>query len=462
MALTGQDPGQWGLERRQGRLHMDGHDLVALADSHGTPLHVASARVLEQRCRELVEAVADYPAQKRICYSYKTNRIAGLLRVLHREGCGAEVVDEYELRLAFELSVPPERIVFNGPNKTDRELQLAVKHGVGLIVADGLEDLERLDAMGAALGRPVSIALRICPDIKPRGMNVSSLTGSRRTQFGFDLRSGEAARAVQLAVERRHLRLRGMMAHVGSGIRDLQSVRRSIERLLDLQLAAAAAGAAPDVLDIGGGLGTRLSREFTTWEMMRYLTIGRLPRRPRPAPADLVRHYGATVVESVTSGCRHRGLDLPSLVLEPGRMLVSDGQVLLLRVGAVRERRGVGRFALADGGAMTVSMMFLSEYHSILLANRAAPLDEKTSVFGRLPSPMDVVYRGMPTPRLKRGDLLAVMDAGAYFTATETSFGGARPAVVLIDDDRPKLVRRRERYEDRMALESGLEDSGVG
>jgi diaminopimelate decarboxylase len=453
---TAPDPALWGLERRDGRLHIDGQDLVALADRFGTPLHVASARVLEMRCRELQGAFSDYPAPVRVCYSYKTNRIAGILRVLHGAGCGAEVVDEYELQLARQLEVAAEHVVLNGSNKSDRELELAVEQGVGLIVADGMEEIRRLDELGAAAGRRVSVALRVCPDIRPRGMNVSSITGSRQTHFGFDLRSGEASRAVREAVTRRNLRLRGMMAHIGSGIHDLGSIARSVERLLDLQLEARRVGAAPDLLDVGGGLGTRRSREFTTWELLRYLALGRLPRPPHPAPEDLVVRYGAALTEAVTAGCRRRGLEVPALVLEPGRALVSDAQVLALRVGAVRERPGVGRFAVTDGGAMTVSMMFLSEYHSVLLANRDAPLDGETNVFGRLPSPMDVVYRGAPLPRLEVNDLLAVMDAGAYFTATETSFGGARPAVVLIEDGEPHLIRRRESYADRIALDSEI------
>ncbi len=437
---------------------MDGQDLTELAARYGTPLYVASARVLQARCRELLDALAQYPRPVQVCYSYKTNRVAGVLQVLHRAGCGAEVVDEYELRLARQLEVPADRIVLNGPNKSEAELVQAVEAGIGLIVVDNLEELDRLDQLGAAEGRTVPIALRVCPDVKPRGMNVSSITGSRRTQFGFDLKSGEATRAVRVAVARPHLRLRGVMAHIGSGIRDLRSVTRCVERLLDVQLEAARAGAEPDLLDVGGGLGTRLSREFTTWEMLTYLGFGRLPRAPRTAPADLFARYGNTVTEAVTEGCNRRGLDLPTLILEPGRALVSDGQVLLLKVGQVRERPGVGRFAITDGGAMTVSMMFLSEYHAVLLANRNAPLEGTTTVVGRLPSPMDVVYRGMPLPRLEQGDLLAVMDAGAYFTATETTFGGPRPAVVLLERGEPRLVRRRESFEDRVALDCELRD----
>ncbi len=451
------DPSLWGLERRDGELFLDGANLCALATRFGTPLHVASARILQSRCSELSRAFSGYPGPVSICYSYKTNRTAAILSVLHGAGCGAEVVDGLEMRLALQLGVDPARIVLNGANKSEHELRTAVEEGLGLVVVDGFAELERLEGLGEEYDRTVPVALRICPDVKPRGMNVSSITGSRRTQFGFDFESGEAHVAIERAISKPHLRLCGVMAHIGSGIHDLKGVAKSIGRLLDLQLAATRLGAEPDRLDVGGGLGTRLSHEFTTVEMLRYLATGRLPRRPRRDPENLFSRYGTLVTDAVTAGCRRRGLEIPKLILEPGRALVSDAQVLLLTVGQVRERPGVGRFAITDGGAMTVSMMFLSEYHAVLLANRDAPLDGRTHVFGRLPSPMDVVYRGARLPRLDPGDVLAVMDAGAYFTSTETTFGGARPPVVLVEDGEVKLARRRETYEDRVALECGLQ-----
>src|SRR5262245_1307332 len=116
------DPGLSHLERRNGVLHMDGHSLVELARRHGTPLHVASARQLRHRAAELKAALATFPAPVSIFFSYKTNLVAGILQELHRQDIGAEVVDGYELWLARELDVHPDRIIFNGPNKTDDEL----------------------------------------------------------------------------------------------------------------------------------------------------------------------------------------------------------------------------------------------------------------------------------------------------------------------------------------------------
>lgn len=450
-------PEDWELARVSGRLTMDGHDLVALADEFGTPLHVVSAARLQRRCREFTDALRAYPRRTLACFSYKTNCVAGVLQQLHRAGLGAEVTGGYQLSLALRLGVKPADMVMGGPNKPDDELRQALEAGVGVIVVDSLDELARLEKVAEETGLTAPIALRICPDVAPRGLNASARSGSRRMHFGLDLRSGEADAAVERALRYKHVRLRGLHAHIGSGIRDVRWFRTEAERVLAIYARALRLGAEPGLIDLGGGLGTSRSREFTTFEQLVYLGLGRLPRRHRPAPPGLIARYGAAVTAAIGTTCHRLGIPLPDLVLEPGRAVVSDADVLLLSVGAIRDRKGVGRFAFADGGAMSVSLMFLSEYHEVFLANRDAPLDGRTSVFGRVPSGMDVVYRNLPLPRIEAGDLLAVMDAGAYFTSTATNFGGPRPAVVLLENGAARVIRRRETFDDLTRTEVVLE-----
>jgi len=455
---TAPEPGWWGLERHAGHLHMEGVDLAVLARTHGTPLHVASAARLRSRARRLTATFADYPAPVHLHFSYKTNPVAGILQVLHAEGIKAEVVSPYELHLACRLGVPGADIVLNGPNKDEALLAQALDAQVGLIVVEHGAELVRVADLARKRGLRAPVALRICPDVAPARGNTSTLTGSRKNQFGLDLPDGEVQRALELACASPHLELRGVMAHIGSGIHDLGAFARAVDVLLDVLQQARRRGAHPTLLDLGGGLGTRLSREMTTVELLTYLGTGHLPELGRPEPDDLDTRYARAVIQAVVAGCARRELPVPTLVLEPGRALVSDAQALLLTVGHVRRRPGVGVFAVTDGGAMTVSMMFLSELHAVLLASREAPASSKVSVFGSLPSPLDVVYRNLRLPPLEPGDVLAVMDAGAYFTATSTRFGGPNPGVMLIDHGEARWVRRPETWEDLARLELVLDE----
>jgi diaminopimelate decarboxylase len=150
---------RWGLSRRLGRLQLDGIDLVHLAKQYGTPLHVVSRDLVASAARGLQQAFADYPGGTRICFSYKTNKLVGVLHTLHGQGIDAEVVDGFELWLSQKLGVPAERVVFNGPNKSDEELSAAVESGVGLVVVDNLPELERLARYAAHAPLPVGIAL---------------------------------------------------------------------------------------------------------------------------------------------------------------------------------------------------------------------------------------------------------------------------------------------------------------
>ena len=438
----------WGLERRDGSLHMDSYSLVELAGEYATPLYIVSEKRLKARCGQWREAFADYPKAVHLRFSYKTNAVAGILQTITAAGIGAEVTNAYELWLARKLRVAPGDTVLNGPNKSDDELIEAVDAGLGLIVVDGLPELRRLIHVAESKNRPAAIALRVCPDVIPHGMNASSLTGSRRNQFGMDLRSGELDAAISEAVAHPLIDVKGIHTHIGSGIHDIKAFRKTAKKILAIQARLFQAGATPTLIDLGGGLGARYSFEFSTFEFLRYLAFGQLPKVRLHHKRDPLNDYAAALNETIQSTCRQLGLPLPELVFEPGRALVSDAAVLLLRVGATRHREGVGDFALTDGGAMTVSMVFLSEYHRVLLANRKAKNIGKTSVFGRLPSPLDVVYRNLPIAGLRPGDLLAVMDAGAYFTSTATNFGGPRPAVVMLEEGGARLIRRRETFDD--------------
>ncbi len=154
----------WGLETNdKGHLAVSGWDVVDLAETYGTPLHVIHAENLRARCREILDGSQSSAVKHEAFFSYKTNPVPGLIRIVHEEGVGAEVISDYELWLAYELAVPPERIVYNGVAKTDWGLELAAEKGVRVINIDSLHEIDRVNAAAEKKNRSVDVGLRVLP-----------------------------------------------------------------------------------------------------------------------------------------------------------------------------------------------------------------------------------------------------------------------------------------------------------
>jgi len=220
-----------------------------------------------------------------------------------------------------------------------------------------------------------------------------------------------------------------------------------VRRIAPAFLQARAAGLETLVFDFGGGFGVPTSREFTTWEFLAYQGWGRLPRLAVRA-AD----FAPPLCAALRDFCRREGLPLPTLYLEPGRAIAGPAQVLLLTVGEVKERRGVGKWVISDGGAGTCAFPLYYECHEVLLASDVdAPPAERVAMVGSVCFASNWIYRKKRMPALRPGDVLAVMDAGAYFLALEANFGFPRTPVVMVSGGQARLVRRRETFEEMAA-----------
>jgi diaminopimelate decarboxylase len=355
--------------------------------------------------------------------------------------------------------VPPERIVVNGPYKGPL-LAPAVREGAGLIVVDGPADLEVVAGAGRAANRRVPILLRINPNCVPKGMNRASATGSRaHSVFGFDSVTGEVSEALERVAASPFLDFRGFHCHAGTGIRRPEDYLRPIEILLDCAIHAERRGLSVKTLDVGGGFGVPTSREMSTAEFLLYQSMGKLPEPPDAGRFPAIETFATTIAEAIRRGCAKRGLENPELVIEPGRAVVSGAGVLLLTVGAIKRRAGVGTWAITDGGAGTVAFPLFYEYHEVLLC-RAASEEGRTrySIVGPACFSADWIYRNKKMPELAPGDVLAICDAGAYFTVQESNFGFPRPAILAVRDGTVRVLRRRETFDDMVARDVGWEN----
>lgn len=418
-------PEQWGLTADRGRgLLLAGLGLHELLERYGSPLHVVDASRLAENVRAFREAPAGAPAGCDIFYSYKTNPVPGVLRFLHGRGVGAEVISPYELWLAEKVGVPPSRIVFNGPAKSAEALGRAVARGV-LINLNHREEIAATAQAAERVGRAARVGLRV---VTRRGWS---------GQLGSRIEGGEALRAFEEALAQRRLQVVGLHAHLGPPIRSAAALRRFVGEVLAFSdVLHARLGLELEVLDLGGGLALP--------------TVTPLGGRPSTLG---IRDYVRSIVEGVTrhfdDACRR----CPRIALEPGRALTGSAQLLLARVVSSKATSRGHAYLMLDAGTNLADALRF-ESHSILPVNRygRAPARRYT-LAGPLCSPSDVLSASVRLPELRRGDSLAIMDAGAYFVPYQTNFSFPRPAIVMVEGGRARLLRRAERFADLVAFD---------
>lgn len=394
---------------RNGTLHAEGVPLDRLARAVGTPFYVYSAGGLRRTYRAYAEAFADLSAT--ICYALKANSNQAVLRVLAREGAGADVVSGGELRRALAAGIPAARVVFSGVGKTEAELADALRRGVGQINVESEPELDVLDQVARRLGKRPHVSLRVNPDVDA-GTHAKITTGTHENKFGIDFAT---ARRLFASGSRRQAHVDGLALHIGSQLTDLKPLARAYSRVVALARELRAAGHPVARLDLGGGLGIRYRDETP------------------PAPSALAR-----VVKKAVGD-----LDC-ALVLEPGRSIVGEAGLLVSRVIYVKDG-AARRFVVVDAAMNDLLRPALyGAYHAILPARRRAGATRSVDVVGPVCESSDTFAVRRPLPPLRAGDLLAFASAGAYGSVMASTYN-TRPLVpeVLVDGKRHAVVRPR-------------------
>jgi len=447
-AALSQPPALWDLTKSaSGRLAWDGVELVDLASRFGTPLHVVSRVRLEKDYRRFRDAFASRYPRVDIGYSYKTNPLPGVIDVLHRCGATAEVISEFELWLALELGVPGAGIIFNGPAKTRDALELALRHEVKLINIDGMSELEMLDQVASRLQRRQKVGLRIVTSVGWSG------------QFGMPIAGGAAMRAFRRLKESRYLVPCGVHVHLGNGLRDTRIYASAArDAIAFLQAVRAELGIEIEHLDLGGGFGVPTVRPFSAFDA-RYAANGFSLRPPQRGEAPTIDDYACAITDLLKEAFADRPESLPELILEPGRALTSSAQLLLLKVLAIKHGDAGDPKVILDGGK-NVAMPPGWEYHEAFLAEdgRDRP-PGRYSVYGPLCHTGDIMFVAREFPALRVGDVIAVMDSGAYFIPNQMNFSNPRTPVVMLDGNHASLIRTRESFSDLIRLDNIEEEA---
>ena len=404
-------------------LHIEQISLPDIAAQVATPCYCYAAGAIAGQHQSLARALGDLPA--RIHYSVKANSSLAVLRLMANLGAGADVVSEGEIRRALAAGIPAERIIFSGAGKTAAELDFALAGGIAQINAESEGEMRLLSGIAARRNRTAAVALRINPDIDA-GTHRKITTGTVADKFGVPWQ--DSAEILARAARLPGIRMVGLAMHIGSQITTAEPFHAAFRRLAGLADSLRARGFGIESLDLGGGLGAD------------YGGAG--------APLD-VRDYARAVRAHFASlPCR--------LLLEPGRFLVADAGVLLTRL-LYEKRAGGRRFLIVDAAMNDLLRPALYDArHDIVPVRRPAAdaAAEPADVVGPVCETSDTLARDRPLPPLAPGDLLAVLQAGAYGASLACMYNSRLPAPeVMVSGTRMAVVRPRPGYEDMLAAE---------
>ena len=412
------------FDYRSGVLHAEAVNLADLAAAVGTPLYCYSTATLERHYRIFAGAFAD--VQSLVCYAMKANSNQAVVRTLAKLGAGADVVSEGELKRARAAGIPPDKIMFSGIGKTEREIALAVDEGILCVNVELEAELELLAAIAAGKGRVADISVRVNPDIDPR-THAKIATGKAENKFGIPISRARDvyARAAKLP----GVKVAGVDMHIGSQITELKPFNDAFALLSDFVGTLRADGHTISHVDLGGGLG--------------------IPYRDDNAPPPHPDAYAAMVKRATRNlGC--------TLIFEPGRLLVGNAGILVTRV--LYLKRGEAKnFVIVDAGMNDLIRPTLYEaHHEIRPVREPLPGDRRVTadVVGPVCESGDFLALGRELPEPQPGDLLAVMTAGAY-GAVQAGTYNTRPLIpeVLVREGEWALIRPRLEAEALIALD---------
>lgn len=415
------------FHRVGGTLYCEGVPLERLAAAHGTPLYIYSGRTIVDRFREFDAAFR--PLDPLIAYSVKANGNLSILRLLGREGAGADIVSGGELYRALEAGIPAERIVFSGVGKTVPEMAAALEAGIFGFNVESEGELRALSDLASSLGLVAPIALRINPDIESPTPHAYTRTGHRTSKFGIP--SEEAPRLYRLAAELPGIRVRGIDVHIGSQITEVEPYRLALLHVLEMAERLHSEGITLDYLDLGGGFGIAYDE-------------GGGPE---------ARDFAEVIVPHV----EETGL---TLVLEPGRFIVGHAGLLLARVLYVKTMGG-RTYVITDAGMNDLLRpSHYAGYHVVEPVDLHPGRDLiRADIVGPVCESGDFLALNRELPEVREGELLAIRTVGAYGFSMASQYNARpRPAEVLVEGETFRLIRRRETYEDLVRGEIELLD----
>ncbi|MCL2881828.1 MAG: diaminopimelate decarboxylase [Coriobacteriia bacterium] len=424
-------------EVKEGRLWIGGLDMVELARETGTAVYVMDEDHLRAQLRDYHDWFARLDPSSEVIYAGKAFCSKAMLRLVAEEQCCLDVSSGGELAFAQAAGFPLSNVYVHGNNKTVDELRECLAAGVGHVVVDSFEELERLSRLAVEAQATQPILIRVTPGIEADTHDFIK-TGAEDSKFGFGLNQGLALEAVKRALSLPGLDFEGVHMHIGSQIFALHSFKAAIDVMVDfIEQIHHETGAAVRILDTGGGLGVAygVADEPST-----------------------IEEYAEVITGGIRTDCEARGLAVPRIAVEPGRSIVANAGVTLYTVGTIKEIPGIRTYVSVDGGMTdNIRTSLYGAHYEPVIANRAdQPRSVTVTVAGKHCESGDIVVSDGPLQPAEVGDILCVCATGAYCQSMSSNYNKqVRPGVVWVSGGHWRWVVRRETYDDLLRCDVG-------
>ncbi len=417
-----------------GHLTIGGVDSLKLAKEYGTPLVVYDVSQIRNQIRAFKKVFEEEQVNYAVSYASKAFASIAMYQVANEEGAYTDVVSAGELYTAMKANFPMERVSFHGNNKSKEELEMAVKNHVGKIMIDNFYEIDLLRQVLEEQDSEINVMLRITPGISAHTHEYDQ-TGQVDSKFGFDLKSGQADKALQEVLKNQRMHMLGIHAHIGSQIFELNGFEMAAAKLVDVAASwRKNYDYTAQVINVGGGFGIKYVQEDH-------------PLKPE--------EFVKAIVKTIKDEATEHNFPIPEIDIEPGRSIVGPAGYNLYKVGSMKEIPGLVPYVAVDGGMgdNIRPALYQAKYETVLANDPQRKASQEFHVAGKYCESGDILADAK-LPLLKAGDILAMLDTGAYGYSMASNYNrNPRPAVVFAEDGKAQVVIRRESLEDLVHLD---------
>ena len=420
----------------EGHLTFAGHDMVGIAEKYQTPAYVMDENKIREKCRIYKKAMSEYfggtsmPlfASKSLCFKR-------IYEIMREENMGIDVVSSGELYTAVKADFPMQRAYFHGNNKTDFDISFAMDNGIGFFICDNADELRVINAEAVKRNFRQKVILRLTPGIDPH-THAKISTGKVDSKFGAAIETGQAKELTALALSMDNVELTGFHCHIGSQIFEYKPFCDAAVLMIKfIAQMKNELGFEAKTLNLGGGMGVKYVESDPQIDYAKNIK----------GIADLIK-----------AECENAGINMPEILMEPGRSIVADAGLTLYTVGGRKEIKGFKNYVSIDGGMPDNPRyaLYQSDY-TVTLANKAdKPHDYECTVAGRCCESGDLIQEGVKIPMPERGDILAVLTTGAYNYAMASNYNAiCKPPVIMLDGEKDYIAVKRESFDDMISCQ---------